>query len=97
MNKVLALLLAFGLLLSGSQVALAFSTEQASGQNSDGSSKFVDPDEQMPNFMTGGPDTDSSGLQSLSLDQAPVTPLTSGDYDEGAAAFNQAYSHLQKN
>jgi len=90
--KKLALILVFGsLLISGS--AFALSSEQKGGQNSDGSPKFADPDEQMPAFMVPQSQTRSgSGFQPLP-EGASLTPLQPGQYDNGAAAFQKAYTH----
>jgi hypothetical protein len=79
--------------LSAPHPAAAFSTEQVPGQNSDGTPKFADPDEQMPGFVTA-PGGAGAG-NSLSLSGAPVTIPTQGEYDNGARAFDQAFSHQQ--
>jgi len=75
--------------------AFAFSTVQPMAQNSDGSPKFADPDEQMPGFMVAPDDSEASN-RALSFGNAtPVTPPTPKDYDSGARAFDQAFAHQQ--
>jgi hypothetical protein len=96
MKKVLALFVAIGFFLSGSHAVFAFSTEQVPSQTNNGSSKFADPDEATPNFVMH-PAEGQSGFELMPLTQGTVTLPSLGEVDEGASAFNQAYSHLQQN
>jgi hypothetical protein len=96
MKKLLALLAIGGMVMFAGHSAFAYSTEQRDDTNADGTSKFQDPDEQKPAFMIspgGGP----SGMQMLPFGAGrnAVTPPAPGEYDQGAAAFDRAYSHIQ--
>jgi hypothetical protein len=95
MKKILALLTVIGFVVATISGAAALTTEQRDDRNTDGSSKFSDPDEQMPNFVAGS--GDQSNSQNMNFNSQPVTPPGYGDRDEGAAAFNHAYMHLQDN
>ncbi|MGB9152052.1 MAG: hypothetical protein WCD70_03085 [Alphaproteobacteria bacterium] len=74
--------------------AAAFSVDQSANQNTDGSPKFADPDEQMPGFMVA-PSNAGAGNGSLSFGGSPVTMPQQGEHDSGARAFDQAFSHQQ--
>ena len=80
--------------LSVGHGAAAFSTDHSTAQNSDGSPKFADPDEQKPGFMVG-PDNSSAKNLSLSFGSSAVTPPSAGDNDSGARAFDRAFAHQQ--
>ncbi len=84
----------FVALLANIHSAAAFSTDQGANQNSDGSPKFADPDEQMPGFMVA-PDEVRARTGTLSFGSSPVTAPTQGEYDSGAKAFDQAFSRQQ--
>jgi len=94
MKKTLVMLLALGFLASGIHGAAAFSTEQRSDRNADGTAKFADPDDQMPNFVTKFDDGEPSSRAST-FDENPVTPPSYGDSNAGAAAFNRANAHME--
>jgi hypothetical protein len=97
MKKIFAILAALGFLVLGAQAAQAFSTEQQNGVNPDGTAKFADPDEQMPNFVVGPGDNAGTAPSASIMDGNPVTIPTYGESDPGAAAFNQAFDRLQNN
>jgi hypothetical protein len=80
--------------LSGVHNAAAFSTDQRNYQNSDGSPKFEDPDEQMPNFILT-PDQAGTGSRSSFSGAPAVTVPAPGDNSPGAMAFDRAFSHQQ--
>ena len=78
--------------------AFALSVDRDTGMNSDGTAKFADPDEQMPNFMTGGPPEDQASAHSTPSVLLPMTPNASAGISinrMGPApqtdAFEQAY------
>ncbi len=94
MNKhwLLAAIILVG--LSCVSPAFAITTETRNDQNSDGISKFADPDEQKPAFMiNAGSSGNNSG--SLSSDFANVTTPTLGDNTPGARAFDESLSRQQ--
>ncbi len=80
-------------ILSLAVQAYAFSTEVAPVQT-DGTAKFADPDETMPNLVMA-PQPGSAGLVPLSQPGQQVTMPTMGTNDQGSAAFDHAYNHLQ--
>jgi hypothetical protein len=73
--------------------ALAFSQVSAP-QNTDGTPKFTDPDEQMPGFMVGTGQSENA-TRGLSIGMPGVTIPSMADRDSGAQSFDQAFSHLQ--
>jgi hypothetical protein len=74
--------------------AAAFSTDQKDSVNTDGSVKYADPDEQMPGFMVA-PDNGAAMSNSLSSGAPSVTMPAVGENDNGARAFDRAFSHQQ--
>jgi len=74
--------------------AAAFSVDQSSSQNSDGTPKFADPDDQKPGFMLGL-DGGETRVGSIPLGAPTVTAPTMGENDNGARAFDQAFAHQQ--
>jgi hypothetical protein len=53
--------------------ALALSVDRDSNVNADGTAKFADPDDQMPNFMNGPPEDQPPAHATPSIG-LPVTP-----------------------
>ncbi|HEY4982406.1 MAG TPA: hypothetical protein VII24_10850 [Pseudolabrys sp.] len=53
-HRIAVLVTAFGLALAAAPVAHAFTFDDQSNTNSDGSAKYVDPDRQGSRFGTGG-------------------------------------------
>ena len=92
MKKRMILLATLTMLLDAGSVC-AFSTAQRGVENADGSPRFADPDEQQPAFVTAPAGTADGST--LPFGTNAVTPPTPGQYDRGAAAFEDAYSHLQ--
>jgi hypothetical protein len=72
--------------------AMAFSTDQSANQNSNGSPKFVDPDDQKPGFMTAPSDSNDHNL-SFFLSGTNTTVPMAGENDNGAKAFDRALAH----
>ncbi len=93
-NRLLFAALLLGVVMMSYNV-LALSTEQRNSENTDGTAKFADPDEQMPAFVISSDHTSSAG-SSLSFGDSQVTPPTVGDSDYGARDFDRAYAHLQQ-
>lgn len=87
-----------GLILVGSLLcihnAAAFSVDNDSSQSINGQQKFTDPDEQMPGFVAS-PNEAQMRNRMLSNEPPSVTMPTVGDTDDGARAFDQAFSHQQ--
>jgi hypothetical protein len=79
---------------SAAAPAFAFAVEQAASQNNDGLPKFADPDEQKPAFVIG-PNNPSSGNVALSFSGSSESAPHQGEHDDGARAFDQAFSHQQ--
>jgi len=77
--------------------AHALSTDQGKYQNTDGTPKFSDPDEQMPGFMVSpGASTSQNGSLSVnSFGNSSVNMPSAQDTSSGARAFDQAYDHQQ--
>jgi hypothetical protein len=92
MKKEMLATAIFLMALALSHPAAAFSTEQGQ-QNSDGSAKYTDPDDQKPGFVTVPSQVSSGGL-SFSA-PSPVTLPSLTDSDRGAQAFDQAFAHQQ--
>ncbi|MGB9153058.1 MAG: hypothetical protein WCD70_08230 [Alphaproteobacteria bacterium] len=88
---IAALLLA---MISNAHNAAAFSIDQSSNQNTDGSAKFTDPDEKMPGFVVA-PSSAGAGNGVLSFGNSGVNVPAQGENDSGAKAFDQAFSHQQ--
>ena len=83
----------FLLLLSNPHNAAAFSTDHRDNQNSDGSPKFMDPDEQRPEFMITTPDNTEATGRALSF--GAVTVPGPRDNTPGAMDFERAFAHQQ--
>ena len=93
MKQILALLAAIVMLMAGAHAAAAFSTSvQPDGVS--GGASIADPDEQMPGFMVS-PDQARDVTQSYGAPADQLTMPSMRENDAGAAAFNQAYTHLQ--
>jgi hypothetical protein len=82
------------LALSNVHNAAAFSTDSRNNQNSDGSPKFADPDEQMPGFVVA-PDNARSGGRAPSSGFTAVTIPQTGENTPGARAFDEAFTRQQ--
>jgi hypothetical protein len=54
--------------------SFALSVDRDTGMNTDGTAKFADPDEQMPNFMTGGLPEDQAPAHATPSIGLPVSP-----------------------
>ena len=72
--------------------AQAFSLDQRNDRNSDGTAKFADPDEQMPNFVIS-PEAAAASVDHSATRTAPTTLTQPSDTTSGAAAFDRAYAH----
>jgi hypothetical protein len=94
MKTFLLIVVLFSALLLTPEKARAFSIDQSANQNTNGSQKFNDPDEQMPDFMSA-PDHVGSNDGALSFGSAPINIPTQGQYDSGAQTFDQAFAHQQ--
>ena len=77
--------------------AFALSVDRDSGMNTDGTPKFADPDEQMPNFMNGSPQDEASAHAPPSIG-LPMTPNGTAGFtvnhigpSSHSDAFDQAY------
>src|SRR5580698_4955166 len=53
--------------------AFALSVDRDTGMNTDGTAKFADPDDEMPNFMNGPPEDQAPGHATPSIG-LPVSP-----------------------
>jgi hypothetical protein len=91
MRKLSILLLLAVATLGFAPRAFALSEQVDTGTNSDGSAKFTDPDDKQPFFMTGS-GGGSASSQAAPFDPASTTLPAPGDRDQGAAAFDRAFS-----
>jgi hypothetical protein len=88
---------AIAILLSA-QPAFALSVDRDTGMNTDGTAKFADPDDEMPNFMNGPPEDQAPAHATPSV-LLPMTPGSSAGFSVNQYgvssqpdAFDQAYS-----
>ncbi|MDP9127004.1 MAG: hypothetical protein M3N08_01910 [Pseudomonadota bacterium] len=83
------------LLLCGTE-ANALTSETRSMTNSDGSARYVDPDEQTPRLLA--PPNINAGRNGMTSPRegvlGPNVPQMLGAGHEGEQAFDRAYSHL---
>jgi hypothetical protein len=70
---------AFGLVLLAAPIAQAFTIDDQSNTNSDGSAKFSDPDSRFSGTSNGGPTTYRQGNMSLQI--GPQRSLTDERYN----------------
>jgi len=80
--------------LMNSQGAAAFSVDQSANQNTDGSPKFADPDEQTPRFLVS-PDASGAGSRALSFGASSMAVPGQAYPDSGSQSFDKAFSHQQ--
>jgi hypothetical protein len=93
--KTLRFFCVVGLLtfVGGSQ-AWALSSEQSPPPMSGNASNFADPDDEMPSVMVQSSDSHSI-FDVAPSSQGQVTAPSMGEFDQGSAAFDRAYAHIQ--
>lgn len=98
MRTFIFCIIALAMLMFSASPSFALSIDRDSGVNTDGTAKFADPDDQMPNFMTGPPEDQAPAHATPSV-LLPMSPgentnmnLSVNHFDgQQPDAFNQAF------